>query len=167
MSSTLERRQQIVWLAQQQGKVIVDELAGRFRVSSVTVRNDLNHLSKKGFLVRCHGGAVVNSKLAEELSVEERYNDHRAIKMCLGRAVSERINNGEFIFLDSGTTTEEVARCLSNHNNLTVMTNGLNVANVLARFRADRSDRNGGRLAQKNHVVLWSASREEFEPPPF
>ncbi|MCV6603970.1 MAG: transcriptional repressor AgaR, partial [Porticoccaceae bacterium] len=150
MRNTLERRQQIVLLTQEQGRVAVDELAERFGVSSVTIRSDLNHLDENGFVIRCHGGALVNSKLAKELSVQERYSEHSTEKRSLGRATAELINDDEFIFLDSGTTTEEVAQCLGEHKNLTVMTNGLNIANALSKFEQIEVIVTGGVLRKKS-----------------
>ncbi|MGS2722608.1 transcriptional repressor AgaR [Porticoccus sp. GXU_MW_L64] len=150
MRNTLERRQQIVLLTQKHGRVVVENLAERFGVSSVTIRSDLNHLGEKGFVIRCHGGALANSKLAKELSVQERYEEHPAEKRNLGRTAAELINDGEFIFLDSGTTTEEVAQCLGGHKDLTVMTNGLNIANALSQFEAIGVIVTGGRLRKKS-----------------
>lgn len=50
MVTTLERREQIVEMARQNNTVKVDELAERFTVSTVTIRNDLNYLEEKAVL---------------------------------------------------------------------------------------------------------------------
>ena len=66
--------------------------------------------------------------------MQERHKDNLSVKRRLGRAVADLIGNDvHTIALDSGTTTEEVALCLLDHRDLTVVTNGLNVASALAR----------------------------------
>lgn len=150
MPSTFERRQDIVLQTQTHGKVSVADLVNQYKVSAVTIRSDLNELGRNGFLVRCRGGAMVNSKLAKELSVQEKYSEHLPIKKRLGEAAAKLISNGESIILDSGTTTEEVARCLEGHEQLVVMTNGLNVANVLAKSDCAEVLITGGTLRKKS-----------------
>jgi len=160
MPSTFERRQEIVLLTQKHGKVVVADLVEQYKVSAVTIRGDLNDLSRNGFLVRCRGGAMVNSKLAKELSVQEKYNEHLPVKRRLGEAVAKLIANGESIILDSGTTTEEVARCLDAHEQLVVMTNGLNVANVLAKSNCAEVLLTGGMLRKKS-MSFYGRQAEE------
>ena len=134
MLSLIERRSEIVRQTEAKGKVGVEELAKKLSVSQVTIRNDLNALSSKGLIVRARGGAIASNRLTRELSVQEKYKDNFAVKRRLGRAVAELIGDDvHTIAIDSGTTTEEVALCLLDHRNLTVVTNGLNVASALAR----------------------------------
>ena len=132
MLSINERRQQIVQQAQNLGKVMVDDLATQFAVSTVTIRADLNELDDSGLLVRCRGGALASTRLARELSVQERYKRRLPTKQRLGRAAANLIRAGDSVILDAGATTEAVAYCLADHDNLTVMTNGLNIASALA-----------------------------------
>ena len=134
MLSTIERRQVIAEMAQESGKVMVDDLAKHFDVSTVTIRNDLNDLNSSGLLVRCRGGALASSRLsfAKELSLTEKYKHGLPVKRRLGVEVAKLIDPNSSIILDSGTTTEEVAHCLANHKGLVVMTNGLNIVTVLS-----------------------------------
>jgi DeoR family transcriptional regulator of aga operon len=131
MLNTIERRHEIVQQLSIHAKVSVPELAELFTVSTVTIRNDLNTLHEKGFLVRSRGGAIASSRLAQELSLTEKHDANHSIKERLGQAVATLIENNQSIILDSGTTTEEVAKSLQQHKNLMVMTNGLNVAQAL------------------------------------
>lgn len=134
MLSLIERRSEIVRQTESKGKVGVEELAQKLNVSQVTIRNDLNALNSKGLVVRARGGAVASNRLTRELSVQERHKDKLSVKRRLGRAVADLIGNEvRTIALDSGTTTEEVALCLLDYRDLTVVTNGLNVAAALAR----------------------------------
>ncbi len=148
--STIERQQEIVRLTNELGKVTVADLSSRFGVSEVTIRSDLATLDSKKLLVRSRGGALVNDDLSRELSFKEKRQKNSELKQKLGRAVAELIKDDERIILDSGTTTEAVAEHLSLHKNLTVMTNGLNIA--LALSQAERVDvmLTGGTLRKKS-----------------
>ena len=148
--NTIERQQEIVRLTQAQGKVSVAELAQRFSVSEVTIRSDLATLDNKRLVVRSRGGAMVNDDLSRELSLKEKRQKHSDLKQKLGRAVAALIGDDERIILDSGTTTEEVAACLSGHKNLIVMTNGLNIATELAAFETVEVMMTGGLLRKKS-----------------
>lgn len=132
MLTTIERRLKIVEQTNNNGKVNVAELAKKYRVSTVTIRNDLNNLNEKRLVVRSRGGAVINSFIAKELSVKEKHCEHLEVKQKLAAVAASLVNDGESIILDSGTTTEEIAKKLHNHKNLVVMTNGLNIITELA-----------------------------------
>lgn len=133
MRDTLYRREQIIEEVRSKGRVRVDGLAQRFKVSTVTIRGDLNELDQRGLLVRSRGGAVASSSLAQELSVEDRHHRNHDVKALIGRRAAELIGEGDSVIIDAGTTTEEVARQLLSYSDLRVMTNGLNIASVLSR----------------------------------
>ena len=151
MLNVIERRSEIVRQTESKGKVAVEELARQLSVSQVTIRNDLNVLSNRGLVVRSRGGAVASTRLTFELSVQEKYLDNFPRKRRLGRAVADLIcADTRTLVLDSGTTTEEVAVCLREHSDLTVMTNGLNVATALAPAEGIEILVTGGHLRKKS-----------------
>ena len=123
-----ERRMQIVQLARRHGRVLVSELSRRFNTSTVTIRNDLNDLHRRGLIVRSRGGAVHNESSTFESSLSERLRTNAAEKRRIGLAAAAMVNDGETIILDSGTTTQEIARNLKGKKGLQVITNGVNVA---------------------------------------
>lgn len=147
--NTIERQQEIVRLTNELGKVSVTELAQRFGVSEVTIRNDLTILDQKRLLLRSRGGAMVNDALGRELSLKEKRHKNSELKQRLGQCVAALIADDERIILDSGTTTEQVAAQLHGHKNLTVMTNGLNVALQLAQHDKTKVMLTGGTLRKK------------------
>jgi len=163
MLNTIERRREIVLLTEKQGRVSVTQLSEKFDVSSVSIRNDLNELSKRGLLVRSRGGAIVNSGLNKELSIKDKHKTNQKVKQLLGRKVAELIDDGDSIILDSGTTTEEVAHCLTDKNDLTVMTNGLNIANEL--LGAENCDVfiTGGHLRKKSMSFYDAQFNNKFK----
>ncbi|MEI6894042.1 MAG: transcriptional repressor AgaR [Colwellia sp.] len=163
MLSTIERRQEIVLLTEKQGKVLVKQLADTFNISTVTIRSDLNELNKRGLIVRSRGGAVPSNRLTKELSNKEKHRENQGVKMLLAREVSQLINDGDAILLDSGTTTEEVAQCLISKKNLTVMTNGLNIANKLSRSESCDVFITGGRLRKKSMSFYGARADEKLK----
>lgn len=128
-----ERQRKILEIIERSGKVEVEQLANSLTVSVMTVRRDLTELDELGFLERVHGGALLpNQKNGrDELSVLERSREKKDIKDRIGRAVASLINDGEKIFLGSGSTTAAIASALLHHRDLTVFTNAINIAQIL------------------------------------
>jgi DeoR family glycerol-3-phosphate regulon repressor len=124
------RQQQIFAIAKQLGSVQVDELALRFDVTPQTIRKDLNDLCENRLLTRTHGGAMLTSGV-ENMAYEVRRNLATAEKIVIGRRAAELIPNNCSLFINIGTTTEEVARALMNHEGLLVITNNIHVATIL------------------------------------
>src|SRR4051794_22863689 len=111
---------------------MVDELARRFEVSAQTIRKDLNDLVEHRSLTRIHGGAIIASGV-ENLAYEARRFVAADEKKAIGFAAAAQIPNGCSLFINIGTTTEEVAAALTSHEDLLVITNNLNVAMLLYR----------------------------------
>lgn len=125
------RQQEILELARKEGKVTVDGLAEMFDVTVQTIRRDLSDLSERGRLDRVHGGAVVPSGVIN-IEYEERGCLNDTGKKAIAEACARAIPNGASVFKNIGTMTEAVARELLDHENLLVVTNNLNIANILA-----------------------------------
>ena len=127
----LSRRQhQIVALLRETGRAGVEELAARFTVTPQTIRRDLNELSDARLVSRVHGGAIIASGVAN-LAYEARKLVARPHKQLIGEAAARLIPDDSSLFINIGTTTEEVARALSSRAGLLVITNNLNVATQL------------------------------------
>ncbi|MFX0546651.1 DeoR/GlpR family DNA-binding transcription regulator [Roseovarius sp. S1116L3] len=133
MSQTF-RHPEILELARRDGKVTVEGLAEHFGVTLQTVRRDLSDLSDAGRLERVHGGAVLPSGTIN-IGYEERRRINADGKRAIARACAARIPDASAIFLNIGTSTEAVAAELIHHRNLLVVTNNMNVANILAQNR--------------------------------
>jgi DeoR family glycerol-3-phosphate regulon repressor len=125
------RLDEILTKARERGKVSAEELADGFGVTVQTVRRDLNTLCEQGLLTRVYGGAILPSG-TRNIGYEDRRRLHEAEKERIGQACARRIPNGASVFLDIGTTAEAVARALLKHEGLMVVTNNINVANILA-----------------------------------
>lgn len=125
-----DRQNTIVALARSVGKVTVEDLAVRFEVTPQTIRRDLNELCDLRVLSRTHGGAVIASSV-ENLAYEARRFIAATEKRAIGIAAAALIPNQCSLFINIGTTTEEVANALKTHQNLLIVTNNLNVATAL------------------------------------
>lgn len=106
-------------------------LSRRFGVSEATIRRDLSHLARQGRIRRTHGGALSVSAGTAEPPAHQRGPEQAEEKRRIGQAAAALVKDGETVFLGSGTTTFCVAQALAERGNLTVITNALNVANVL------------------------------------
>jgi len=126
-----ERRNKIIDKLTIEKQVLVNELSEEFDVSEVTIRNDLAYLEKKGILLRTHGGAIKQRKVALEYDLTEKQKQNLPQKQRIGKKAVELIQDNDTILLDSGSTTIEVAKNLINFNHLTVITNALNIISQL------------------------------------
>ena len=124
------RQQEIAEIARSNGRVTVDELVDRFDVTPQTIRKDLNELCEGRILSRVHGGAVISSGVTN-VGYEQRQVIAAEEKAGIGLMCAEQIPNGTSLFINLGTTTEAVARALVHHRDLLVITNNLNVTNIL------------------------------------
>lgn len=130
-----ERQQLIVSMVDRDGRAFVTELADRFAVSEQTIRKDLLVLEGEGALVRTHGGAIASDHRRPELAFDLRRRLNADPKRRIGAAAAAFVQDGETIALDASTTALEVAKRLRSRPNweqLTVVTNGLRIAEELA-----------------------------------
>jgi DeoR family transcriptional regulator, glycerol-3-phosphate regulon repressor len=152
-----ERQNTIVTLARSVGRVTVEDLAARFDVTPQTIRRDLNELCDLRVLARTHGGAVIASSV-ENLSYEARRFIAATEKRDIGIAAAALIPNQCSLFINIGTTTEEVATALKNHQNLLVITNNLNVAMALYRHPTIEVIAAGGLVRRSDGAVIGSSA---------
>lgn len=126
----LPRQADILALARDAGRLDVDSLAARFGVSPQTIRKDLNELCDQGLLERYHGGAMLPSGVAN-LGYESRRQLATDAKRLIGQRAAELIPDNCSLLINIGTTTEQVATALRGHKGLMVITNNMNVVNIL------------------------------------
>ena len=143
------RRLKILDLIREDGHAKVQELSRIFKVTDVTIRQDLEILEQMGYVQREHGGAFLKDvgSFAKTGQVFNQVNIE-AKKEIAQKAV-QLINEGDCIILDSGSTTTEIAKLLLNFRDLTVITNALNIALILG----------------ENHGITLIVSGGEFKAP--
>ncbi len=150
---TIQRRAKIIKMLEQEGQVQVPTLSRLFNVSPVTIRNDLAQLEQKNMLIRTRGGAIRPQRVGIDFKLNEKAKKHFKEKQAIGRKAAELIQDGDTIILDSGTTTMEIAKNLCDFQNLTVITNALNIAQQLADCKNIRVIVPGG-ILRKNALSL-------------
>jgi DeoR/GlpR family transcriptional regulator of sugar metabolism len=126
-----QRRDKILELIQEDGQAKVIDLSRLFKVTEVTIRQDLERLEKEGYIIREHGGAYLKNVNANVRNLELQNRDNMEEKIMIAQKAVEFIHDGDTIILDSGSTTTEIAKLLTGYNNLTVITNALNIAFIL------------------------------------
>lgn len=150
---TIQRRAKISEMLEQDGQVQVLTLSKLFGVSPVTIRNDLAQLEKKNILIRTRGGAIRPQRVGIDFKLHEKTKRNFKQKQAIGLKAAELIQDGDTIILDSGSTTMEIAKHLGQFNELTVITNALNIAQLLAEYKNIRVIVPGG-ILRKNALSL-------------
>lgn len=131
-----ERRTRILEELRFTPHVRISALAGRFGVTTETVRRDLDALSDMGLVDRAYGGASVRP-MGIQPSIAERREAMVGERARIGAAAAALVEPGEVVMIDAGSTTTELARHLTgNGRDLTVISNSYPVASELAASRA-------------------------------
>lgn len=126
------RQAAIVQLVEQKGSRSIDQLAKDFQVTLQTVRRDVQMLSELGLLARFHGGVRLPSSTTENVAYRQRQQMNQLAKEQIAKQVASCVPNDCSLMMNIGTTTEAIAHQLLGHKGLRVITNNLNVANILA-----------------------------------
>lgn len=126
-----DRHEKIKQRVGTKGFVTIEHLAAEFGVTPQTIRRDINILSREGTIHRYHGGAGVPPS-TENVAYTQRKVMCLKEKAQIARMVAACIPDHASLFINIGTTTEEIAKCLCDHNRLRIITNNLNVASILA-----------------------------------
>jgi len=129
--SSFERQRELIRLVGRTGRLSVAQICEQFSISEATARRDLEALSGQGLIQRVHGGAILVRQAAPEEPVLRRSHEQEDEKERIGRATAALIQDGETIFLGSGTTVLQVAQHLVTRN-IVVITNSLPVINLMS-----------------------------------
>lgn len=152
---TISRRKKILEHIIDNGEVTVSALSKEFDVSEVTIRNDLEYLERKNLLLRARGGAIHTEN---HVGVDQRITDknklHAKEKAAIGKAAASLIKDDETIIIDSGTTTAEIVKHLSQIKRLNVITNALNIAELLSPYANINVIIPGGYLRQNSMSLV-------------
>lgn len=156
------RQQEILEIARSEGRVTVEGLAASFDVTLQTIRRDLSELAEEGQLQRVHGGAILPSGVAN-IGYDDRRGLNEQAKQRIARSCAEAIPDDASLFLNIGTTTEAVARALRGHRNLLVVTNNLNVANLMANNQSSDVVVAGGTLRRSDGGLVGNLTMSAVE----
>jgi DeoR family transcriptional regulator of aga operon len=129
--SSYERQRELTRLIGRMGRLSVAQICEQFNISEATARRDLDALAEQGHIQRVHGGAIVVRKAAPEEPILRRSHEQEQEKERIGHVTAALVQDGETIFLGSGTTVLQVAQHLVTRD-ITVITNSLPVINLMS-----------------------------------
>lgn len=148
-----ERQEAILQLLRAEGRVDTDRLSDRFSVSTQTIRRDLGELCARGLATRTHGGARSVASVANR-----QYQERRALKSAekeaMGFLAASLIPDDCSVALNIGTTTEQVARALTGHSGLVVLSNNINIITSLIGTRAKELILVGGSVRESDGAIV-------------
>ncbi|MGB2079598.1 MAG: DeoR/GlpR family DNA-binding transcription regulator [Vibrio sp.] len=147
------RQQQIIELVKQKEYCAIDELAQHFSVTSQTMRRDINQLCDMGLTRRYHGGVGLPVALTNS-SYQSRWDTNPLDKQKIAERVCQSIPDGATIFLGIGTTIAYIAKQLGQHQDLRVVTNNLEAANILSHYEHIETWLAGGRIRCKDRDIV-------------
>jgi DeoR/GlpR family transcriptional regulator of sugar metabolism len=154
--SSEERQGEILLYIKEKGTAAIGEIAARFSISEMTVRRVLYKLSDAGLIIRTPGGAMVAPSGSRERTFLERSAKMSGAKDALGRAAAGLVQDGETVVLDSGTTTQYIARHLAPRSDLVVVTASLAVLEELAGSPGVQVRLTGGVYRRASHDLFGS-----------
>ncbi len=160
--SSLERQGQVLRYIQEHKRATVDELMTHFGVSPATVRRDLDALEKQGKVRRFRGGAMLG-QAPPELPALQRSREQAEEKARISRAAAALVEDGDTIFLGSGTTILGVAKNLHGKQGITVITNSLLVVNELAHDKAIETVIIGGVLRHSELSMIGHIAEQALK----
>lgn len=152
-----KRHAEILKLLETRGSVSIASLADHLGVSHETVRRDVRPLADSGSVVRIHGAVGLAGQIGEA-PFQRRMRENAGAKQAIARAVAATIRDGESVMLDTGTTTSFVARELTGHRRLTVVTNSSDIARTLATVNGNRVYMAGGELRSDSGAAFGQSA---------
>ncbi len=157
-----ERRRLILELVLRDGAMSLRELASTARTSEVTVRRDLRQLEGEGLLVRRHGGAMAPTPDPHEPTYSEKSQVAGREKAAIAAAAAELVTEGDAVLIGAGTTTQAFARRLVRLADLTVVTNSILVAQMLANAPGIEVTITGGSLRGSTFALIGPAAEKSL-----
>lgn len=167
-----ERRRKILEQIEEEGTVRTSQLARMFSVSEVTIRRDLQELTKEGKLKKVHGGAVINEKdfkssyhgetITFEPSFQEKSKVHKKEKKKIGKEAASLVKNGSSVFIGTGTTTMQIVQHLDKKRSLTSVTNSLIHGLKLSRIPEVEILITGGQLRANTSALVGPIAKRSL-----
>ena len=152
-------------LLRERGQMTVEQISQHFDVSATTIRRDLKQLAGTAGLERMHGGVAFTED--DEPPVVLRRRENAEAKLALARRAAEEIDDGATIFIAGGSTMACLAECLGSRHELTVITNGHNVAAALAKVPGVSIIMTGGALRKRDMSLIGPIAEQMLRQIPF
>jgi DeoR/GlpR family transcriptional regulator of sugar metabolism len=162
MAISYVRKTYILKEIERQGEVRVTDLAVALGVSEMTIRRMLTELENENLIRKVHGGAVSGQGRGYEPPYVLRATRSTDLKIKIGSAAAQLVEDGDCIAIDVGSTTAELAKKLQSKHNLTIMTPSLRIANILINNKDIRLILPGGIIRLGEESLVGDLVRQAF-----
>ena len=132
-NAKFKRRSEIVRIVREKKQMSCVELSKAFGVTEETIRKDLQELSEKGELLRTFGGAMVR-EYGTERSLDQRIIQNLEQKKRIAQKAVSTLKSGDLVAMDAGSTVTMMAKAIPDHLKITVLTNSLEICNILSEY---------------------------------
>lgn len=156
-----ERILKIMSLIEKDGIVLNTNLVKILKTSEATVRRDLDYLEKENKIRRVRGGAVLAKMAKEEIDIDSKKGKEIQAKKKIASIASRFIEEGDSIYLDAGTTTNELIEYIKDKK-IKVVTNGLMHLEKLMEYNVE-TYLLGGKLKKKTRAIVGIKAVEDLE----
>lgn len=150
----VERQDYIFRYVHENQVAAINVLASLMSVSHMTIRRDVEELAREGKITRVSGGVRLNEALRQELGYSDKAQLHHRQKILLGKYAANCVEDGLVVYLDAGTTTFEIARCLAERFHLTVITNDFSISQYLMDKPQVNLFHIGGEVDKRNYSTV-------------
>ena len=155
-----ERKREITAYITDYQSVRVTDLSEKFGVTEETIRRDLEKLETEGVLTRTYGGAIAAKKKYDDEPFSVRLRENIENKKKIGTAISDLINHGEIIMMDSSTTSLEIAKNIGNSKNITMVTNSMGLAMEMVKCDKIQMICIGGTLRRESLSLIGPSAKK-------
>lgn len=128
----IERKNEILAKLQEENKVIVSDLSQHYQVTEETIRRDLEKLEKEGLAKKTYGGAVLNESIYTDLPYNVRKQTNVTNKQNIAKIIGDMIEDGDHIIMDASSTALYVVKNIKHKENITLITNSIEIILELA-----------------------------------
>ncbi|GAB2913288.1 DeoR/GlpR family DNA-binding transcription regulator [Rhodococcus aerolatus] len=149
-----ERQSLLLRRSRSEGRLDVTTMAAELDVTPETIRRDLGALERQGLLRRVHGGAIPAERLDVEPELAARDTVSSAEKELIAKAALDQVHGAATLLVDGGTTTARFAQLLPADRELTVLTNSLPIASLLATRANTTVSLVGGRVRSRTLATV-------------
>jgi DeoR family glycerol-3-phosphate regulon repressor len=148
-----QRQAEILRIVRASQTCTISRLAETFSVSDETIRRNIGPLIADGLLVKVHGGVMVPDYL-DDAPYQRRILENREAKQAIAASVAALVRDGDSLMLEGGSTCMHIAEALRSHSRLTVVTNAIEIARILAPGSDNRVFMAGGQLRSDDAAAV-------------
>ena len=156
----IERKNEILNKLRVEQRVLVSELAASYNVTEETIRRDLDKLEKEGFATKTYGGAILGNSTKTDLSFTVRNRTNVDAKNTIAELVANLIDEGDHLMIDDSSTSMYAVKKLKEKNNLTVITNSVELIVELSGVEGWNVMLTGGRLKPDSLALIGEQTQK-------